>query len=150
MINDEELPFNLNLLDYWDKCEEGATRLLNSGYKEITELQTILKSRLAWVHLPRIIIVNHLQQTKLREISYKHIGKFIATTAMVTSIMEPSTILTTAVYRCDSCNEETEIDITGQFMPSQPTCDKCKEKTTLDPMKGEKKNHSMDHRTRAV
>ena len=139
MIQDESRPFTLDLLDYWDKSENGAKRLIRDGYKELPLLRSILKGRLAKDFDPRIIVENYIQQTRLRDINHKHIGQIVCTTAVVTSIAEPAIVLTTAMYRCEICNWTTILKVKGQFMPPIPKCEECGVPTTVDPMGGEKK-----------
>lgn len=139
MIQDESRPFTLDLLDYWDVSEAGAKRLIRDGYKELPLLRDILKERLAKDALPRIIVENYIEQTRLRDVEHRHIGQIVSNTAIVTSIAEPATVLTTALYRCEICGWTTTLKVKGQFMPPTPKCEDCGQSTAVDPMGGEMK-----------
>ena len=138
MMQDETQPFTLDLLDYWDKCEAGATRLIRNAYKELPLIREILKDRLARRIEPRVIVENHFNETELRAIGHRHIGEMVATTAVVVSIAEPTTLLTKAMYRCVECNWGTIVDVKGQFMPPAPKCGECGAQTAVDPMGGDR------------
>jgi replicative DNA helicase Mcm len=139
MIQDESKPFTLDLIDYWDKCEAGASRLIRNGYRELPTIQDVLKGRLARGSNPRVIVENHFNETELRAIGHRHIGEMVATTGVVVSIAEPTTLLTQAMYRCEGCGWGTMEEVKGQFMPPAPKCEECGRPTAVDPMGGNKK-----------